>query len=85
MIRRLVTVVDPAGVHAQTAQKLVLLAKTFASSLYLRREGGTATLRDPISILALGLACGATVEILADGADEQAALAAIEAHRGSVH
>ena len=85
VIRRLVTVVDPAGVHAQTAQKLVLLAKTFASSLYLRREGGTATLRDPISILALGLACGATVEILADGADEQAALAAIEAHLGSVH
>ncbi|MBK8447079.1 MAG: HPr family phosphocarrier protein [Micropruina sp.] len=85
MIRRDVTVIDTAGVHARTAQELVVLAKSFASSIYLRRGGSTATLRNPISILALGLACGATVEVLADGADEQAALAAIEAHLSSVH
>jgi len=73
-------VADPAGVHARTAQELVLIAKTYASSLYLRRAGGTATLRDPISILALALPFGATVEVWADGVDEVEALAAIEAH-----
>ena len=83
MIHRQVTVTDPAGVHARTAQELVLLAKTFSSSIFLRQAGRTATLREPIGILALALPCGATVEVWADGSDEHEALAAVAAHLAS--
>jgi len=80
VIHRAVIVTDPAGVHAQTAQELVLLAKTYASSLFLRQAGRSASLREPIGILALALPYGATVEVWADGVDEHEALAAVAAH-----
>ena len=83
MIHRQVTVTDPAGVHARTAQELVLLAKSFSCSIFLRQAGRTATLREPIGILARALPHGATVEVWADGADEQDALAAVADHLSS--
>ncbi len=75
MIHVEVVITDPQGVHALVAQELARAASTFASSLFLRHQGRTARMDNPMSVLALGLRQGASVTIWADGDDEAAALA----------
>jgi phosphocarrier protein len=77
VITRGVIVTHPGGVHALVAQVLAAAANAFASSLYLRHEGRTASAAQPISVLALGIRQGAAVTVLADGVDESAALEAV--------
>lgn len=74
MITRDVTVSHPGGIHALVAQELASLAHSFASSLYLRHDGRTASVGQPVAVLALGIACGTPVTVLADGLDEAEAL-----------
>jgi phosphotransferase system HPr (HPr) family protein len=71
------TVRLPHGVHAAIAHRLHQAASRFSSSVFLRRGEETASLRSIIPVLALGIQVGAVVEVLADGADEAEAVAAI--------
>ena len=79
MIYETVRIADPLGVHALVAQELVGLATRYESSLYLRHEGRTASLRRLIEVLALGIPSGAEVSVWADGIDEGPALTAVVA------
>ncbi|MEO6390955.1 MAG: HPr family phosphocarrier protein [Pyrinomonadaceae bacterium] len=82
MVERLVTITNRLGLHARAAAKLVRLAESFASSIQLEREDGSAT-ADAKSILGvLMLAAsrsGSLLRVIADGPDEAAALDAITA------
>lgn len=82
MVERLVTITNRLGLHARAAAKLVRLAESFASSIHLEREDGSAT-ADAKSILGvLMLAAsrsGSSLRVIADGPDEAAALEAITA------
>ncbi|WP_051208232.1 HPr family phosphocarrier protein [Propionicicella superfundia] len=77
MIRRDVRLGDPAGLHALIAQAVVAVAGEFASSVFLRHDGRTASATSPVGVLALGVPPGATVSVWADGADEYEALSAV--------
>lgn len=77
MIRRSVVVGRPAGVHARIAAQAVLVASRFAASLFARTGSGTASLTRLADLLALDIGRSDRVEILADGPDEQDALAAV--------
>lgn len=52
MIQLDVVITDPQGVHALVAQNLATVAKGFASSLFLRHQGRTASLDDESLALA---------------------------------
>lgn len=71
------TVRLPHGVHAAIAHRLHQTAGLFSSSVFLRRGEETASLRSIVRVLALGIQVGTVVEVLADGADEAEAVAAI--------
>ncbi|MFT4109568.1 HPr family phosphocarrier protein [Propionicimonas sp.] len=77
MISRDVFVTHPGGIHALVAQELASLAHSFASSLYLRHDGRTASAGQPVAVLALGIARGTPVTVFADGIDEAEALSAL--------
>ncbi|HOQ53206.1 MAG TPA: HPr family phosphocarrier protein [Micropruina sp.] len=77
MITRDVIITDPDGVHALVAQELATKANSYASSLYLRHNGRTASAGQPVSVLALGIRQGACITVLADGLDEAEALTAL--------
>lgn len=77
MITRDVIVTDPEGVHALVAQELATMARSFASSLYLRHDGRTASAESPVSVLALGIRHGVRITVLADGLDEVEAVGAL--------
>ena len=63
---------DEVGLHARPASKFVKLAGMFQSEITVRKEGGAAAAngKSITSILLMGAARGATVQITADGPDE---------------
>ena len=83
MIHRDVLVGHEQGVHALVAHELAVRAAGFASSLYLRHEGRSASLTRVVDILALGLAAGIRVTVWADGEDEAEALDALAGYLAS--
>jgi len=77
MLTRAVTVEDPQGLHAQLAHRLSALAAGFSASVWIRYGGRRASTADPIQLLALGAETGAEVVVMADGLDEEEAVAAV--------
>lgn len=74
MISKSFTVTSPGGLHARPAANLVSLAKSFGSQLTITCDNQTAPLKNPIKLLALGVAKGSVVTIAADGDDEMQAI-----------
>jgi phosphocarrier protein HPr len=72
---------DPTGLHARPAVKLTKLAKTFASAIEIRADGGTAWIsaKSPNAVMKLKAAHGAPLHIRAAGGDARTAVEAIVA------
>lgn len=70
---------DELGIHARPAGLLAKEAKKFASACTITKNGQTKKLTQLMMIMALGVKKGETVTIKADGADEDAAIAALKA------
>ena len=71
------TVKDPDGIHARPAGLLVKEAGKYACSISIEKGDKTADLKRIFSVMSLGVKGGETVTVTCDGADEQAAAAAI--------
>jgi phosphocarrier protein len=74
-----VTVVNRLGMHARAAAKFVHLATRFEARVKVARDGREMDGKSIMGILLLAAARGSTITISADGADEQAAVAALAA------
>ncbi len=72
-----VVVNHEVGLHARPASQFVKLAASFASDITIAHNGRTANAKSILSVLTLGVHQGAEVEITAEGADAQEALAAL--------
>lgn len=72
------TITDPVGMHVRPAGKLVALAKTFASSISISGNGKQADCKRMIALTSLGIKHSDTIEVKIEGADEEAATAAIQ-------
>lgn len=80
MKESVLTVNDPAGMHARPAGELVKIVKNYPGCA-VTLDNGTRKVNagSILSILSLGLKCGAEVTVRAEGADEDAAIEAISA------
>lgn len=74
MVSTKITIIDPVGLHARPAALVVGVAGSFESELTLSYEGKSANLKSILNILALAVKPGATIEISANGSDENEAL-----------
>jgi phosphocarrier protein len=72
-----VTVVNPLGMHARAAARFVHVASRFQSRIRVGRHGREMDGKSIMGLLLLAAARGTNVTITADGADEQAAIAAL--------
>lgn len=72
-------ITDPAGIHARPAGLLVKEAAKFASSTTIEKNGKKGDLKRIFGVMALGVKKGEEVTISCEGADEEAASAALEA------
>jgi len=79
MLEREISIVNPLGLHARAAAKLVRLARTFSSRVLIehRDANATANAKSMLSILAIAAGMGTRLFLVVDGPDEDAAIKAV--------
>lgn len=75
MISRNVTIINSMGLHARPATFFVQSAHKFKSSIWVESSGRKVNAKSLLGVLSLGIAKGMTVTLIADGYDEEEALA----------
>jgi phosphocarrier protein HPr len=74
---RRVTIVNELGLHARAAAKFVKLAQTFPSAVKVSRDGQQVSGASILGLMMLAAGPGDDIDIATDGADAEAALAAL--------
>ena len=70
---------DENGLHARPAGLLVKQAKSLSSKITLECRGKSASLKKILAVMGLGVKCGDTVKVSAEGKDAEADLQKIKA------
>ena len=80
MLERIVTVINPLGLHARAAAQLVRLANTYRCSIMLRRTDKLieADAKSILNVLSIAASRGVELNITTDGEDEASAIDAVE-------
>lgn len=78
MISRNVTIINSMGLHARPATFFVQSAHKFKSSIWVESGDRKVNAKSLLGVLSLGIAKGMTVTLIADGYDEEEAIANLE-------
>ena len=73
------TITDPVGIHARPAGILVKEIKKYASAVTISKGEKSVNALKLMALMGMGIKQGDTVKVTVEGADEDAAAAAIEA------
>ncbi len=79
MQKKTIEIVNKLGLHARASAKLTQTAGGFASTVFIARNGRRVNAKSIMGVMMLAAAKGSTVELETEGADEEAAMAALEA------
>ena len=74
MVIKSVTINNQVGLHARPATFFIQKANEFKSSIWIEKEERRVNAKSLLGVLSLGIVCGTTVNIIADGVDEQEAV-----------
>lgn len=77
MIRKKISIVNDAGLHARPAASLVKLASKFESDFFIHMHGYRVNGKSILGVMTLAAEKGAELEIELDGSDEEEAAEAI--------
>ena len=77
MHQREVEIVNKLGLHARASAKLTQLAAKFQSDVQISRNGRKVNAKSIMGVMMLAAGKGSTVKLEAEGADAEAALAAL--------
>ena len=77
MYSKYVMVQNQVGLHARPATFFIQKANEFRSSIWIEKEERRVNAKSLLGILSLGIIGGTQIKIIADGADEQAAVNAL--------
>ena len=78
MYIRTVTVNNQVGLHARPATVFIQKANEFKSSIWIEKDERRINAKSLLGVLSLGIIKGMTMDIAADGPDEQEAVEALE-------
>ncbi|MGZ0051614.1 HPr family phosphocarrier protein [Brevibacillus gelatini] len=78
MVEKKVVVQLPHGLHARPAANFVKVATSFASEIKLVKKDKTVNGKSIMGIMASAIAKGEEITLIADGVDENEAVAALE-------
>ena len=70
-------IINKLGLHARASAKLTQTASAFASEIWLTRNGRRVNAKSIMGVMMLAAGKGSTVLVEAQGADAEAALAAV--------
>lgn len=77
MIKKKVSIINDAGLHARPAAALVKLASKFESDFHIHMYGYKVNGKSILGVMTLAAEKGAELELEVNGPDEQQALEAI--------
>ncbi|HEX3700438.1 MAG TPA: HPr family phosphocarrier protein [Phenylobacterium sp.] len=77
-VSRSVEIVNKRGLHARASAKFVKLASGFEAEVRVTKDGQTVDARSIMGLMMLAAGPGCCIDIEAEGADAQAAIAALE-------
>ena len=77
MIKREMTITNNIGLHARPATFFIQKANSFKSSIWIEKEDRKVNAKSLLGVLSLGIAKGMVVTLVADGQDENAAIAGL--------
>jgi len=77
MIKTALTINNKLGLHARASAKLTKLASSFASDVYLSRNGRRVNAKSIMGVMMLAAGQGAEIELEVEGSDEAQATEAI--------
>lgn len=72
--RREVQIINRLGLHARAAAKLVTLASQFRCNVHVQRGAKQVNGKSIMGVMMLAAAQGTTIEVLAEGEDEERAI-----------
>ena len=70
MVIKSVTITNPVGLHARPATFFIQKANEFKCSIWMEKDDRKVNAKSLLGVLSLGIVCGATINIIADGVDE---------------
>ncbi len=79
MIKQDIVIINKLGLHARASTKLTQTASQFAAEIWIERNGRKVNAKSIMGVMMLAAAKGSTVTLEANGADEVAAIAALDA------
>ncbi|MEZ2419415.1 HPr family phosphocarrier protein [Luteibacter sp. RCC_6_2] len=77
MLERDIVVSNRLGLHARASAKLVQLVSGFKSTVWLVSKGREVNAQSIMGVMMLAAGMGTALTVRAEGADEEAALAAV--------
>ena len=80
MVRKTITVQLTAGLEARPIAMLVQVASQYDSKIYVETGTKRVNAKSIMGMMTLGISVGEEVTVTADGADEEKAIAEIEAY-----
>ncbi|MBX9676339.1 MAG: HPr family phosphocarrier protein [Methylotenera sp.] len=79
MIKQDIVIINKLGLHARASTKLTQTASQFSAEIWIERNGRKVNAKSIMGVMMLAAAKGSTVTLEASGADEVAAIAALDA------
>ena len=79
MISKEVVINNQVGLHARPATFFIQKAHEFNSSIWVEKEDRRVNAKSLLGVLSLGIVKGTVVTLIADGADEDEAIATLSA------
>ncbi len=74
MVIRSVTISNQVGLHTRPATFFIQKANEFKCSIWVEKDDRKVNAKSLLGVLSLGIVCGTTINIIADGVDEQLAV-----------
>ena len=74
MLTRVVSIINPLGLHARACARIVNISSRFRSNVSLVVRGRRASARNIVAVMLLTASVGATVRLEVDGPDEAEAM-----------
>jgi len=74
MVTKEVTINNQVGLHARPATFFIQKANEFKSSIWIEKEDRRVNAKSLLGVLSLGIVKGTSVNLIADGSDEENAV-----------
>ena len=74
MIVKEVVINNQVGLYARPATFFIQKANEYNCSIWVEKDDRKVNAKSLLGVLSLGIVCGTTINIIADGADEQQAV-----------